>query len=68
MVRRHVSDRESAARDRLWRHEKATGATAEECAAQMSAAIAFHIEAYGSLASRCHPPTSRATTVGVAAA
>ena len=45
----------------------ATGATVEECAAEMSEAIAFHIEGLRLAGEPVPPPTSRATTVNVAA-
>jgi predicted RNase H-like HicB family nuclease len=45
----------------------ATGATVEECEAEMSEAIAFHIEGLRLAGEPVPPPTSRAATVNVAA-
>jgi predicted RNase H-like HicB family nuclease len=45
----------------------ATGATVDECAAEMQDAIAFHIEGLREAGEPVPPPTSRGATVEVAA-
>jgi predicted RNase H-like HicB family nuclease len=45
----------------------ATGATVDECAAEMQDAIAFHVEGLREAGEPLPPPTSRGATVEVAA-